>query len=165
MACPYQGTNAKLRWATHDFDLSEVLDALRGILGGDLVREAVSFMYSTQIEAEPVEVIGAEPLERCVTRIVRCSGSRPDAHCQGRRPGVEDSQAAPERVLPKRARAAPSYRPGPLCRGHGGLRPPGLDAQGRRPRQGDFTATSVNELWLTDFTEHRPQQGSSTSAA
>lgn len=142
-----------------------MLDALRGILDSDLVREAVSFMYSTQIEAEPVEVIDTEPLARSVTRTVRCSGSRPDAHYQGRRPRVEDSQAAPELVLPERARAAPSHRLGLYAvvmeaYDHG-VSTRKFDDLVKR----DFTATSVNELWLTHFTEHRPRQGGSTSAA
>src|SRR4029450_6114713 len=60
----------------------------------------------------------------------------PPAVHQARRRGAQDPQAAGRLLLPRPAGAAPSYRPGPVGRGHGGLCAWHLDPQGRRPGQG-----------------------------
>ena len=61
----------------HDFDPSELLDALRERPDLDLVRQMVGFLYQALIEAEATEVIGAEPHERSGTRTTRRNGHRP----------------------------------------------------------------------------------------
>ena len=60
----------------HDFDPSELLDALRERPDLDLVRQMVGFLYQALIEAEATEVIGAEPHERSGTRTTRRNGHR-----------------------------------------------------------------------------------------
>ena len=60
----------------HDFDPSELLDALREHPDLDLVRQMVGFLYQALIEAEASEAIGAEPHERSATRTTRRNGHR-----------------------------------------------------------------------------------------
>jgi hypothetical protein len=52
----------------HDFDPSELLDALRERPDLDLVREMVGFLHQALIDADATGVIGAEPHERSATR-------------------------------------------------------------------------------------------------
>ena len=61
----------------HDFDPSELLDALRERPDLDLVRQMVEFLFQALIDAEATERIGAEPHERTATRTTRRNGSRP----------------------------------------------------------------------------------------
>ncbi len=61
----------------HDFDLSEVLDALQSDESGDLVRQMVSFLYRALIDAEATEVVQAERHERSLARTTQRNGSRP----------------------------------------------------------------------------------------
>ncbi len=60
----------------HDFDPSELLDALRERPDLDLVRQMVGFLYQALIETEATEQIGAEPHERTATRTTRRNGIR-----------------------------------------------------------------------------------------
>jgi putative transposase len=61
----------------HDFDLSDVLEQLRGDESGDLVRQMVGFLYQALIDTEATEVIQAERHERSLARTNQRNGSRP----------------------------------------------------------------------------------------
>jgi putative transposase len=62
--------------AHQEFDLSELLDALRA--GGDIdvIRRSVEIVLQALIEAEATEVIGARPHERSESRTNQRNGSR-----------------------------------------------------------------------------------------
>ena len=60
----------------HDFDLSDVLEQVRSDESGDLVREMVTFLYQTLIDAEASEVIQAERHERTLSRTTQRNGTR-----------------------------------------------------------------------------------------
>ena len=63
---------------THnDFDLSEVLEQLKGDESGDLVRQMVTFLYQALIDAEATDVVKAERHERSLARTNQRNGSRP----------------------------------------------------------------------------------------
>jgi putative transposase len=63
--------------ALSEFDLSELLDAIRA--GGDIdvIRRGVELVLQALIEAEATEVIGAGPHERSATRTNQRNGRRP----------------------------------------------------------------------------------------
>jgi transposase-like protein len=63
--------------ALHEFDLSELLDAIRA--GGDIdvIRRSVELVLQALIEAEATEVIGAGPHERTASRLNQRNGRRP----------------------------------------------------------------------------------------
>jgi len=63
---------------THnDFDLSEVLEQLKGDESGDLVRQMVTFLYQALIDVEATDVVKAERHERSLARTNQRNGSRP----------------------------------------------------------------------------------------
>ena len=63
--------------AHEEFDLSELLDAVRA--GGDIdvIRRSVEMVLQALIDAEATEVIGARPHERTESRTNQRNGSRP----------------------------------------------------------------------------------------
>ena len=63
--------------AHEEFDLSELLDAVRA--GGDIdvIRRSVEMVLQALIDAEATEMIGARPHERTDTRTNQRNGSRP----------------------------------------------------------------------------------------
>ena len=63
--------------AHEEFDLSELLDAVRA--GGDIdvIRRSVEMVLQALIDAEATEVIGARPHERTDTRTNQRNGTRP----------------------------------------------------------------------------------------
>jgi putative transposase len=63
--------------AFNQFDLSELLDALRAGGDIDLVRESVEMVLQALIDAEATAFIGAEPHERTDTRTNQRNGTRP----------------------------------------------------------------------------------------
>ena len=82
--------------------------------------------------------------DRCGSpRAHRCSGPRgatgPGTRKLSTKAGdvaTQDPEAPQGQLLPLDPRAPAAHRPGPLRRGHGGLRPRGLDEEGRRPGGG-----------------------------
>ena len=63
---------------THqEFDLSAFTNRVHERPDLDLVREMVTFLYQSLIDAEATDHIGAEPHERSLTRTTRRNGSRP----------------------------------------------------------------------------------------
>jgi len=63
--------------AFNQFDLSELLDALRAGGDIDLIRESVEMVLQALIDAEATAFIGAEPHERTDTRTNQRNGTRP----------------------------------------------------------------------------------------
>jgi putative transposase len=63
--------------ALSQFDLSELLDALRAGGDVDLIRSSVEMVLQALIDAEATEVIGAGPHERTSSRTNRRNGTRP----------------------------------------------------------------------------------------
>ena len=63
--------------ALAQFDLSELLDALRAGGDVDLIRSSVELVLQALIEAEATEVIGAGRHERSDTRTNQRNGTRP----------------------------------------------------------------------------------------
>jgi putative transposase len=63
--------------AFNQFDLSELLDALRADGGIDLIRESAEMVLQALIDAEATASIGAEPHERTDTRTNQRNGTRP----------------------------------------------------------------------------------------
>src|SRR5215204_3333359 len=63
--------------AHEEFDLSELLDAVRA--GGDIdvIRRSVEMVLQALIDAEATEVIGARPHDRTDSRTNQRNGSRP----------------------------------------------------------------------------------------
>jgi transposase-like protein len=61
----------------NEFDLSELLDALRAGGDIDIIRKSVELVLQALIEAEATEVIGAGPHERSETRTNQRNGHRP----------------------------------------------------------------------------------------
>jgi putative transposase len=59
-----------------EFDISELLEAVRAGDGIDVVREGVAFVLQALIEAEATSVIGAAPFERTATRTNQRNGTR-----------------------------------------------------------------------------------------
>ena len=121
----------------HDFDLSEVLGALQSDESGDLVRQMVWFLYQALIDAEATEVVQAERHERTLARTTQRNGSRPRlvstkaGDVELKIPKLRKGSFSPS-VLERRQRIDQAHN----VRRHGGLRPRGLDAQGRRPGDG-----------------------------
>lgn len=71
-------TNKEISPVTHsEFDLSELLDAVRA--GGDIdvIRRSVEWVLQALIDAEATGVIGARPHERTETRTNQRNGTRP----------------------------------------------------------------------------------------
>jgi putative transposase len=62
--------------AHEEFDLSEMLDALRGGGDIDIIRTSVEFVLQALIDAEAAELIGAGPHERTQTRTNQRNGTR-----------------------------------------------------------------------------------------
>src|SRR5687768_11840825 len=120
--------------------LSELLEALKSGDDLDFMRRAMEVVLQLLIELEATEKIGAGRYE--------AGGGPHDAPerepvpvvvDQGRGREPADPQAPPGQLLPLVARAAPADRQGAVGGGHGGLRPWGVDPQGRRfgPGAGD----------------------------
>ena len=63
--------------AFNQFDLSELLDALRAGGDIDLIRESVEMVLQALIDAEATTIIGAAPHERTETRTNQRNGTRP----------------------------------------------------------------------------------------
>jgi putative transposase len=63
--------------ALTQFDLSELLDALRAGGDVDLIRASVEMVLQALIDAEATEVIGAAPHERSAARTNQRNGTRP----------------------------------------------------------------------------------------
>jgi putative transposase len=63
--------------ALNDFDLSELLDALRAGEFSDTIRTSLEWIMQQLIEAEATAVIGARPHERTETRTAQRNGHRP----------------------------------------------------------------------------------------
>ena len=63
--------------AFNQFDLSELLDAVRAGGDIDLIRTSVEMVLQALIDAEATAFIGAEPHERTDTRTNQRNGSRP----------------------------------------------------------------------------------------
>nr|MDQ3351054.1 transposase [Actinomycetota bacterium] len=62
---------------THqEFDLSELLDAVRASGDIDVIRRSVEYVLQALIDAEATEVIGAGPHERSDTRTNQRNGRR-----------------------------------------------------------------------------------------
>lgn len=61
----------------NQFDLSELLDALRAGGDIDLIRESVEMVLQALIDVEATAFIGAEPHERTATRTNQRNGTRP----------------------------------------------------------------------------------------
>jgi putative transposase len=59
-----------------EFDIAELLEAVRAGGGIDVVRQAVTLVLQALIEAEATSVIGAEPFERTATRTNQRNGTR-----------------------------------------------------------------------------------------
>ena len=129
--------------AQTDFDPYALLDALRA--GGDVdkIRRSVEFVLQALIEAEATEANRAAPYERADDRTTQRNGHRPG--CSPTKAGDVDL-AIPKlrrgQLLPLHLGAAPAHRPGPVRRGHGGLRARGVDPQGRRPGPGARASSS-----------------------
>jgi hypothetical protein len=62
--------------ALSQFDLSELLDALRAGESVDVIRASVEMVLQALIDAEAAEVIGAAPHERSSTRTNQRNGTR-----------------------------------------------------------------------------------------
>jgi len=63
--------------ALNEFDLSELLDALRAGGDIDIIRRSVELVLQALIESEATEAIGAEPHERSEARTNQRNGHRP----------------------------------------------------------------------------------------
>ena len=110
--------------------LSELLAAFQSGEGLDLIRESVRLVCQELIETEVSALIGAGRHERSDDRTSERNGHRSRT--------LTTKAGDVELAIPKLRRGAsslltpPAHRPGPLRRRHGGLRPRGLDAFGRR---------------------------------
>ena len=112
--------------------LNELLEAIRAGDGTDTLREAMRLVLQELIEVEASETIGAGRYERTEERRTHRNGSR--SRLLSTKAGdveLHIEEAARGQLLPGPPGAAPAHRPGALGRDHGGLRPRGLDAQGR----------------------------------
>ena len=113
--------------AFNQFDLSELLDAVRSGGDIDLIRTSVEAVLQALIDAEATAFIGAEPYERTDTRTNQRNGSRPrllatkagDVNLAI--PNLRQGSFFPELLEPRRR----------LRGGDGGLRAWRLDPQGR----------------------------------
>ena len=113
--------------------LSELLDAFRTGEGLDLIKEAAALVCQELIEVELTAQIGADRYERTSSPEQRAQRApAPGALDQGRRRGAGHPEAPEGELLPLDPRAPPADRPGPLCRGHGGLRARGVHPGRRR---------------------------------
>ena len=106
--------------------LSELLAAFQSGEGLDLIRESVRPVCQELIETEVSALIGAGRHERSDDRTNERNGHR----SRSLTTKAGDVELAIHKL--RRGSFFPAHRPGPLRGRHGGLRPRGLDAFGRR---------------------------------